>query len=149
MNKKPLGTVEGRPVYPGDKLYVDIRNTCATEWGDGQIASMGANEGQGAMIIFEDGDYRMCDRLVWEPKPLPVPEPTAKAPEAPPFVLQAYQNPANYSKEELMKILTAFFDIADGIQEHEFVEHTGDSCLASQVNYGEARKLVCDKRWGR
>jgi hypothetical protein len=63
-----LGYVEDRPVFKGDKLYVDIRGTCAREWGPAQVAAQGANEGQGAMIVFEGGDYRMNKDLVWEPR---------------------------------------------------------------------------------
>ena len=63
-----IGIVEGRPVHKGDKLYVDIRDTCATEWGSPGTAVRGANEGQGPMIIFESGDYRMVSSLVWEPR---------------------------------------------------------------------------------
>ena len=140
---KPIGIVDGRSVYPGDRLYVDIRGTVATEWGTGQIAAQGANEGQGAMIIFHGGDYRMCDRLVWAPKELPVPTVLPIAHPAP-----DYTNPDEYTREELVKILTAFFDIADGIREHEYIDHTDDSSGEAARNYGEARKLVCDKRWG-
>lgn len=63
-----LGHVESRPVFKGDRLYVDIRGTCATQWGEPQVASMGVNEGQGPIIVFERGDYRMTHNLVWEPK---------------------------------------------------------------------------------
>jgi hypothetical protein len=140
---KPIGIVEGRSVYPGDRLYVDIRGTVATEWGTGQIAEQGTKEGQGSIIIFQGGDYRMCDRLVWEPKELssaPVALVQDPAPD--------YANPDKYTREELVKILTAFFDIADGIREHEYIDHTDDSSGEAARNYGEARKLVCDKRWG-
>lgn len=62
-----LGHVDGKPVFKGDVLYVDIRGTCEKQWGKGLVASQGANEGQGPMIVFENGDYRMTDRLLWNP----------------------------------------------------------------------------------
>lgn len=68
VGREVLGYVEGKPVYKGDKLYVDIRNTCATEWGKGQIVESSGNDGQGNMIIFEGGDYHSDKRLVWEPR---------------------------------------------------------------------------------
>lgn len=64
---RPLGTVQERSVFKGDVLYVDIRGTCAETWGKGKVAAQGANEGQGAMIVFEDGDYRKTTQLVWRP----------------------------------------------------------------------------------
>lgn len=62
-----LGYIDDRPVFKGDRLYVDIRGTCATEWGNGQFVDNSANEGQGLIIIFQDGDYRMARNLVWVP----------------------------------------------------------------------------------
>lgn len=62
-----LGYIGNRPIFKGDRLYVDIRGTCATEWGEGQIAENSANEGQGNVIIFQDGDYRMARALVFAP----------------------------------------------------------------------------------
>lgn len=144
---KSIGRVEGRLVYPGDKLYVDIRGTCATDWGDPQVAVQGCNEGQGPLIIFESGDYRPCDRLVWDIKALTPREVKPSTPASVP--LQDYMNPDKYSKAELSSILEAFFDISDSIPEHEYIDHTGDSCQARQENYGKARKLVSDKHWGR
>lgn len=145
MNTTPLGIVEGRPVYPGDKLYVDIRDTCATEWGEPQIAHIGANEGQGPMIVFTSGDYRMCDRLVWDIKELPVREVVVAPPVS---ALQAYKNPDLYTKEQLSSILEAFFDIADGLDADDFLRITNNSCTASANNFVEAATLV-SKRWGR
>ena len=63
-----LGYVRNRPVFKGDRLYVNIIGTCETEWGEGQIAESSGNEGQGNMIIFEGGDYRMERNLVWAPQ---------------------------------------------------------------------------------
>jgi hypothetical protein len=142
---KSIGLVEGRPVYPGDRLYVDIRETCATVWGDSKIAIQGANEGQGPMIIFVGGDYRMCDRLVWEPKELPVREEVKVEPIS---VLQGFKNPDMYTKDQLSSILEAFFDISDGVDAYEFNRITGNSCTATADNFVEAANLVA-KRWGR
>ncbi len=142
---KSIGIVEGRPVYPGDRLYVDIRGTCATTWGDSQVASQGANDGQGPMIIFQGGDYRMCDRLVWEPKELPVREQVKVEPVS---ALHAYKNPDLYTKAERSMILDAFFHISDGVDAEEFQQITGNSCLATAAVFVAASNLV-GKRWGR
>jgi hypothetical protein len=142
IHTESIGVVERRPVFKGDRLYVDIRGTCATVWGDGQIAAQGANEGQGPLIIFEDGDYRPCDRLVWGPKDMPAPAVVIREPV---HALPNNLNPVMYSHAELCKILAAFNTISSFIDGDDYVAHTNDSCLVNQVKYAEACAIVKTK----
>jgi hypothetical protein len=57
-------------------------------------------------------------------------------------------NPDNYTKDQLSKILQAFFDISDGVQAHDYQSHTGDSSPTNALNFAEAKKLVGDKYRG-
>jgi hypothetical protein len=55
------------------------------------------------------------------------------------------KNIAQFTPEQLTKIVQAFYDIADVIQGHEFQEYTGNSDEKAKQNFIEARNMVYAK----